>query len=86
MKTIRKQTTVRLPDYLLADLHAEARRRGTSVSRLIEDIAEEKMYQNPNKETLEAIEEARSGVEMEDFDPNELDKYIYEATEEVNAV
>ena len=75
----RKATTVRLPDYLLADLHAEARRRNISVSKLLENIAEERMYQ-PNAETLNAIEEAKSGVEMEDFDPNELDKYIYAET------
>ena len=81
----RKATTVRLPDYLLADLHAEARRRNISVSKLLENIAEERMYQ-PNAETLNAIEEAKSGVEMEDFDPNELDKYIYAEAEEIGVV
>ena len=58
--TTRKATTVRLPDYLLADLHAEARRKGISVSRLIADITEERMYR-PNAETLAALEETRSG-------------------------
>lgn len=72
MNVTRKATTVRLPDYLLADLHAEARRRNISMSKLLECIAEETMYR-PNAETLAAIEEARSGVEMEDFDPDELD-------------
>ena len=42
------------------------------MSKLLECIAEETMYR-PNAETLAAIEEARSGVEMEDFDPDELD-------------
>ena len=60
MNVIRKATTVRLPDYLLADLHNEAHRRNISVSRLLENIVEERMYQ-PNAETLAAIEEARSG-------------------------
>jgi len=86
MNTARKATTVRLPEYLLADLHTEANRRNISVSRLLEDIVEEKMYP-PNAETLAAIEECRSGVEMEDFDPDELDQYIYaEEAEEVHAV
>lgn len=75
MEGSRRQTTVRLPEYMLADLNAEARRQGISVSRLIEDRLEESMYQ-PNAETLKALEEARSGVEMEDFDPDELDKYM----------
>ena len=56
----RKQTTVRLPGYMLADLNAEARKQGISVSRLIEDRLEQSMYR-PNKETLEALEETRSG-------------------------
>ena len=78
MNVTRKATTVRLPDYLLADLHIEARRRNISVSRLLEDIAEEKMYP-PNAETLAAIEECRSGVELDemtDYDIEHLDEYI----------
>lgn len=85
MEQTRKQTTVRLPEYLLADLHSEAHRQGISVNRLIEDRLQASMYL-PNKETLDAIEECRSGVELDDFDPNELDKYIYAEAEEVNAV
>ena len=84
--TTRKATTVRLPDYMLLDLHNEARRTGVSINKLIEDALEECLYR-PNHETLAAIEEARSGVEMEDFDPDELNQYIYaEETEEVHAV
>jgi len=84
--TTRKATTVRLPDYMLLDLHNEARRTGVSVNKLIEDALEESLYR-PNAETLAAIEEARSGVEMEDFDPDELNQYIYaEEAEEVHAV
>jgi len=78
MNVTRKATTVRLPDYLLADLHKEARRRNISVIRLIEGIAEEKMY-TPNAETLAAIEECRSGVELEEmteYDIEHLDEYI----------
>ena len=71
----RKATTVRLPAYMLTDLHNEATRRGLSVSRLIEDTIEESMYQ-PNAETLAAIEEARSGVEMEDVDLSSFDAFL----------
>ncbi len=55
MNVTRKATTVRLPDYMLTDLHNEARRTGVSVSRLIEDTLEESLYR-PNAETLAAIE------------------------------
>jgi hypothetical protein len=85
MELTRKATTIRLPEYMLADLSSEARKQGVSVSRLIEDRLEESLYR-PNKETLEAMEECRSGVELEDFDPDELDKYIYAEVEEVGSV
>ena len=70
----RKQTTVRLPDYLLADMNAEARRQGISVSRLIENRMEESLYQ-PNKETLETLNEARSGVEMETLSHYDIEHF-----------
>ena len=72
MNVTRKATTVRLPDYLLADLHTEARRTGVSVSRLIEDTLEESLYR-PNAETLAAIEECRSGVEMPKVDTSSIE-------------
>lgn len=56
----RRRITVSLPDYMLADMNAEARSQGISISQLIEDKLEASMYQ-PNKETLEALEEARRG-------------------------
>ena len=76
--TTRRRTNVSLPDYMLADLSAEARRQGISVSRLIENITEERMYQ-PNAETLAALEEARSGVEMEeltDYDIEHFEEFV----------
>ena len=85
MNVTRKATTVRLPDYMLVDLHNEARKRGISMSKLIEDIAEQRLY-NPSEVTLAAIRECRSDKELEDFNPDELDKYIYAETEEVHTV
>ena len=74
MEGIRKQTTVRLPDYMLADLSAESRRRGISVSRLIENVLESQMYQ-PNKDTLAALEECRSGVELEELTTDQIEHF-----------
>ena len=76
MKTTvtRRRTTVSLPDYMLADMNAEARRQGISVSRLIEDRMGEALYQ-PNKETLEALQEARSGVEMEELTHEQIENF-----------
>lgn len=74
MTATRRQTTVRLPDYMLADLSAEARRQGVSVSRLIEDRLERTLYK-PNKETLEAIDECRSGKELEQLTHYDIEHF-----------
>ncbi len=74
MEATRTNTTVSLPDYMLADLYAEARRKGITVSRLIEDRLEESMYQ-PNAETLAAIEECRSGVELEELTHEQIEHF-----------
>ena len=63
----RKRTTISLPDYMLTDLSNEAKRRKTTISKLLEDFVEPALYQQPNPETLAAIEEARSGTEMEEL-------------------
>lgn len=36
--------------------------------------------------TLAAMEECKSGDELDDFDPKSLEKYIYEEAEAVNAI
>lgn len=71
----RKATTVRLPEYMLADIHAEARKQGISVSRYIEALAEEAMYSKPNADTMEAIREARSGAPMEELTPYDIEHF-----------
>ena len=72
MEQTRRATTVRLPEYMLADLSSVARREGISVSRLIEDRLEESLYK-PNKETLEALEECRSGVDLPKVDVSSVE-------------
>ena len=72
MEATRRATTVRLPEYMLADLNAEARRQGITVSRLIENRLEDSLY-NPNQETLEALEECRSGVQLPEVDTSSIE-------------
>ena len=75
MEGARTNLEVSLPDYMIAALNDEARRKGITVSRLIEEMLEEALYR-PNAETLAAIEECRSGVELEDFDLSSFDAFI----------
>ncbi|MBR4516152.1 MAG: toxin-antitoxin system protein [Bacteroidaceae bacterium] len=71
----RRRTTISLPEYMLTDLSNEARRRKTTISKLLEDFVEPALYQHPNPETLAAIEEARSGVEMEELTPYNIEHF-----------
>ena len=73
MDAVRRRTTVSLPAYMLADLGAEARRLGISVSRLLEHITEERMYGHPNAETLAALEECRSGADLPAVDTSSVE-------------
>ena len=62
----------RLPSYLLEGLKTEARRQHRSVNNLVEVVLLKSLYNEPNAETLAAMKECLSGVELENFDPNEL--------------
>ena len=70
----RKRACITLPDYMVIDLGNEARRRGITVSKLVEDFVEPALYP-PNAETLAAIEEARSGVEMETLSHEDIENF-----------
>lgn len=65
-----------MPEYMLTDLSNEARRRKTTISKLLEDFVEPALYQQPNPETLATIEEARSGVEMAVVDTSSYDAFV----------
>ena len=65
-----------MPEYMLTALSNEARRRKTTISKLLEDFVEPALYQQPNPETLAAIEEARSGVEMAVVDTSSYDAFV----------
>jgi len=70
-----KQTTVRLPEYALADLRREAKANNMSLNSLLSMYILDGMYHTPNEETLEAIEEARSGVEMDTVDMTSFESF-----------
>ncbi len=78
-KTIkRKAASFRLPSYLLEGLKTEAKRQHRSVNNLVEYVLVKSLFSEPNAETLAAMKECESGVELDDFNPNDLDEYIYE--------
>ena len=78
---VRKSTAFRLDNALLERLKTEAKRENRSHS-LVEAILMDAMYCVPNAETLEAIEEARSGKYAGVLDASSFDAFM----ESVNAI
>ncbi len=64
----KQQTSFRLKASLMERLRAEARYEHRSLTNLVETLLDEALKHRPNPETLAAIEEARSGKEMETYD------------------
>jgi hypothetical protein len=58
---IRKQTSFRLREDLLQILQEQAKKANRSLNNFVESTLMDAMYSEPNKETVAAIEEARSG-------------------------
>lgn len=64
----KQQTSFRLRASLMERLRAEARYEHRSLTNLVETLLDEALKHRPNPDTLAAIEEARSGKEMETYD------------------
>ena len=71
--TKRSATSFRLPLYLLEGLKAEAKRQHRSVNNLVEVFLLESLYHEPNAETLAAMAECRSGVELDELTDETID-------------
>lgn len=65
---IRKQTSFRLREDLLQLLQREAQQANRSLNNFVESTLMDTIYSEPNEETLAAMKEAESGVELETLD------------------
>lgn len=66
-------TSFRLNSELVERLRSMARRNNRSLNNFVETILFDVAYNEPNEETIDAINEARSGKKMDRFDMAELD-------------
>lgn len=78
MRTIktRRQTSFRLPTYLLNDLKNEAAKQNRSVNNLVELFLSDSMYRKPNECTLAAMQECESDAELAKVDTSNLQAFI----------
>jgi len=68
----RRLTAFRLNTRLLDRLKQQAKEENRSLNNYVEYLLMNSVYREPNAETVEAIEEARSGAPMETLDLEKL--------------
>ncbi len=74
--TERRQTAFRLRKDLLDKLKKEAAKENRSVNNYVETLLLDAVYREPNEETLEAMREVESGIELENLDMENFRKYV----------
>ena len=72
----RKITAFRLRTSLLERLKLDAKRQNRSLNNYVETLLMDATYRKPNAETMAAIEEARSGKELETLDVDNFKDFV----------
>lgn len=72
----RKQTAFRLSTELLARLKEEAIKENRSLNNYVESLLMSIVYNKPNKQTIDAMKEAKESRELETLDVNNLESVI----------
>lgn len=72
----RKITAFRLKTSLLERLKEDAKRQNRSLNSYVETLLINATYHRPNAETMAAIEEARSGKELETLDIDHFKDFV----------
>ncbi|MFV0468551.1 MAG: toxin-antitoxin system protein [Dysgonomonas sp.] len=75
-RAIKKPTAFRLDEDLIIKLKEEARKANRSLNNYVECILKESIYTEPNKETSEAIKEARAGKYAGTIDTSNMEAFI----------
>lgn len=75
---VKVQTAFRLNKDLIRRLKMKAKKENRSLNNYVETVLMDIVYNDPNDETIAAIEEARSGKPMEKLDVDNLDGFVAE--------
>lgn len=73
---VRKQTSFRLRTDLLERLKDMALRNNWSLNSCVEEILLDAVYNEPNAETIEAIEEAKAGKHAGQLDMSSYESFM----------
>lgn len=74
--SLRKQTSFRLSEELLARLQVEAKRHNRSLNNLVESVLMAFVSERPNKTTLAAMKEAEESKSLETLDLSNFSNFI----------
>jgi hypothetical protein len=72
----RKQTAFRLREDLLNHLRVAAKRENCSLNNYVENTLMDIISRKPNKETLEAMKEAREGKNLSEVDMTSMETFL----------
>ena len=70
------QTAFRFDQDLINRLKIKAKKENRSLNNYVETILMDVVYDEPNEETVAAIEEVRSGKPLEKLDPNNFKDFV----------
>ncbi|MBQ6952371.1 MAG: toxin-antitoxin system HicB family antitoxin [Bacteroidales bacterium] len=70
------QTAFRFDKDLIRRLKIKAKKENRSLNNYVETVLMDIVYDEPNDETLAAIEEARSGKSLKKLDVDSLDEFV----------
>lgn len=76
MVATKKITTFRLSEELLERLKVLAKKENRSLNNFVEYTLMEIAYNEPNEETIAAMKEVESGVELETLDVDNFRSYV----------
>ncbi len=74
--SVRKQTSFRLSEDLLARLQFEAKRHNRSLNNLVESVLMAFVADKPNEVTLAAMKEAEESTNLETLDINNFRSFV----------
>lgn len=77
----RKQTAFRLRSDLLDRLKEAARKQNRSLNNFVESALMDVVYNKPNEETKEAIEEAKAGKFAGTIDTSNMEGFLKSCSE-----
>lgn len=76
--TTKVQTAFRFDKDLIRRLKIKAKKENRSLNNYVETVLMDIVYDEPNIETVAAIEEVRSGKQLEKLDVDNLEGFVAE--------